>query len=97
MSKLFARSFYASREWKQTRKAYISSVFGLCQRCRGIGHILHHIKPLNPDNINNPEISLSWDNLMFVCKDCHEKLHSNGGDVVREDVMFDSTGQLVRR
>ena len=34
-------------------------------------------KSLPPENINNPEIALSWDNLELLCRDCHAKTHGN--------------------
>lgn len=97
MARDFAKAFYASKVWLECRAAYIKSVFGLCERCkRKPGKILHHKKPLTPDNINDPEITLGWWNLKLVCKDCHELEHSNGG-VTRDDVMFDECGNLVKR
>ena len=52
----------------------------LCERClsRGIytpAEIVHHIEPLRPDNVTNRNITLSFDNLMAVCRKCHEEIH----------------------
>lgn len=85
MAKDFARSFYNSARWRQTRRAYKKSVGGLCERClaRGIvkpAEIVHHVKPLTPDNIGDPDISLSWDNLEAVCRECHEEIHDELGE-----------------
>lgn len=76
----FARSFYLSQAWIQTRKAYVKSVGGLCEDClaRGIvraGEIVHHITPLTPENINDTSITLDPANLRLVCRDCHAQLH----------------------
>ena len=76
----WAEPFYKSTAWKQTRKAYRQSVGGLCERCKekGIikaGVIVHHKVYLTQENITDPEISLSFDNLMLVCRDCHAELH----------------------
>lgn len=73
--------FYGSREWKNCRAAYTSYRKGLCERClqRGIytaSDIVHHKKYITPQNLNDPSITLSWDNLMLVCRDCHAKIHS---------------------
>lgn len=78
----FAKGFYKSKAWQNTRAAYISSVGGLCERClrQGIyrpGEIVHHKTELTPDNIHDPQISLSWDNLELLCRDCHGKAHAN--------------------
>ena len=40
------------------------------------GEIVHHKIALTPDNINDPSVSLSWDNLELLCRDCHGKEHS---------------------
>lgn len=76
----FARSFYTSQAWDDCRKAYRKSVGGLCEVCRdkGLivpGVIVHHKRPLTPDNINDPNITMGWDNLQFVCRECHAEIH----------------------
>ena len=88
----FAKTFYKSRRWQDTRMAYLRSVGGLCERClkKGLYHpavIVHHKTYLTADNIHNPEIALSWDNLEAVCRECHEDEH-RGSDwryVINED------------
>ena len=79
----YAESFYKSKQWQDTRNAYASSVGGLCERCKakGIinaGEIVHHKIHITPDNINDPCITLDWNNLMLVCRDCHGELHAQG-------------------
>lgn len=97
MARDFAKAFYASKEWLACRAGYIQHVFGLCEGCKiKPGKIVHHKIPLTPDNINDPWITLNWDNLKYVCKDCHEIEHQNG-DVTRKDVMFDEYGNLIKR
>ena len=76
----WAEAFYKSRQWKDTREAYARSKRWLCEDClkKGritAGEIVHHIKPLTPDSIQSPEISLSWNNLKLVCRECHAKEH----------------------
>lgn len=96
MAQDFSRSFYRSKLWQDTRRAYIASVFNLCERCRKPGYILHHRIPLTPDNINDPEITLGFKNLKYVCKDCHEIEHGNVAEVTRPGLMFDDSGQIVK-
>ena len=36
----FAKSFYASRAWKNCRRAYAASVGGLCEDCKAKGLIM---------------------------------------------------------
>lgn len=78
--KEWARAFYKSGEWKRCREDYAASVGGLCERClqRGVykpGEIVHHKVHLTPDNIHDPGVTLNWDNLELVCRDCHAELH----------------------
>lgn len=79
--KPYAEKFYNSPEWKRTREAYAKSVGRLCEMCKkkGViraGEIVHHKVHITPDNINNPEITLAWNNLMCVCRDCHAAIHA---------------------
>ena len=76
----FAKSFYSSTAWRKCRAGYAKSRAYLCERClaKGLyvpGEIVHHKVWLTPDNINNPKISLSWDNLQLVCRNCHAEIH----------------------
>lgn len=78
----FAKEFYKSKAWQRTRDAYSASRAGLCEDCLrqgkyNAGIIVHHIVELTPDNIGDPSISLSWDNLRLLCRDCHGKRHSS--------------------
>lgn len=80
--KEFAKSFYKSKAWQATRDAYMTSVGGLCEDClaNGLykaGEIVHHKQALTPDNIDNPLVTLAWDNLKLVCRDCHAKAHGS--------------------
>ncbi len=38
---------------------------------------VHHIKFITPYNINDPNITLSYDNLVAVCREHHRQRHSN--------------------
>lgn len=80
----FAEKFYFSTGWRKTRKAYLSSVGGLCERClkKGLYHpavIVHHKVYITPDNINDPNVTLNWNNLEAVCRECHELEHAGNG------------------
>ena len=72
--------FYNSPEWKQCREAYKKSVGGLCERCKDRGMIVpakvvHHIVHLNADNLDDPTITLGFNNLMCLCQNCHAEIH----------------------
>ena len=78
--KEFAAGFYKSKAWQKCREAYAQSVGWLCEDCmeKGIykpGEIVHHKTELTPENIDKPEITLCWDNLRLVCRECHAEQH----------------------
>ncbi|MFR7478296.1 MAG: HNH endonuclease [Acutalibacteraceae bacterium] len=78
--KEYAKRFYRSKAWRDTREAYARSKAGLCENClaKGIwkaGEIVHHKEPITPETINNPSITLAWDNLQLLCRDCHAWAH----------------------
>ena len=105
MAKDFAKSFYDSKEWKDCRRSYIGSRRlidgGKCEMCQqDQGYIIHHKIELNESNINDPNITLNPDNLMYVCHDCHNFIHSKDvslGNFVRLPAIFDESGQLLPR
>lgn len=76
------KAFYHSAAWKNTRRNYKQSVGGLCERCLAKGmivpaDIVHHKIPLTDENINDLSISLSWDNLQALCRQCHAEVHDD--------------------
>lgn len=78
--KEFAKDFYKSKAWQQCRDGYMEKVGGLCEDCLAKGiykpaEIVHHVKEITPDNINDPNITLSWANLRAVCRECHAMHH----------------------
>lgn len=95
MAKDFAKAFYHSRAWQQCRDAYIASVYGLCEACSKPGYIVHHKVKLTPDNIHDPAITLNWDNLQYLCLECHNQIH--GGSSTVQGLEFDENGDLKAR
>ena len=94
--KEYAESFYKSIAWKKARATYAKSVGGLCERCLRYGHynpgeIVHHKIHITPENINNPNITLNFDNLELLCRDCHAATHT--GSVKRYKV--DGFGHII--
>lgn len=88
MAREFARSFYNSGAWHACRDTYKRQAGGLCEEClkRGVitpGVEVHHIKPVTPFNIGNPEITLNPDNLQLLCRDCHMDKHREMQDETR--------------
>jgi len=95
--KPYAKKFYKSKAWQDCRASYISKVHGLCEHCQAPGYIVDHIEEITPDNINNPEITLNHQNLQFLCLPCHNTKHFKKHEPLRDDVMFDSEGQLIKK
>ena len=80
MAKAFARKFYSSKAWQDCRNEYAKRRQHLCEDClrRGIykpGEIVHHKIPVTPFNMNDPSITLSWDNLECLCREHHAEAH----------------------
>lgn len=102
MAKEFAKSFYNSKAWKSARAAYIAHRRtidgGLCEICEdNVGYIVHHIKEITPSNISDTSVTLSMDNLMFVCKECHDRFDGHWADAKRRKTLctFDERGQPI--
>ena len=87
MAKEYSKNFYNSYRWRRCAKAYAESKLYICERCHGLKSVnkvdgtrqrwvVHHKKPLNPNNINNDEVAYGWDNLMFLCIECHNAIHA---------------------
>lgn len=99
MAKEFAKKFYNSKAWKKCREAYKQSVNGLCERCLQAGKYVpgdevHHKIYLTPENINDPNITLSFESLELLCSSCHNKEH-HSTDVTAEGLTFNEHGELV--
>ncbi len=74
------KGFYKTAAWLKCREAYIKSVGGLCERCLAEGkivpgYIVHHKIHLNPFNVTDPSITLNWNNLEYLCLECHNQEH----------------------
>jgi len=97
----FAESFYKSQRWQKCRRAYIAERItrdgGYCEVCRErLIFIVHHKIPLNAENILEPYITLSFDNLMGVCKECHDNFEGHGlKKKLMPLVIFDDNGQPI--
>lgn len=77
----WAKQFYGSQAWQNCRRDYRKARAGLCERClaRGLivpGTQVHHKIALTPQNITDPSITLNWENLVLLCKSCHDAEHT---------------------
>lgn len=74
------QGFYNTTVWQNCRNEYVKSVGGLCERCykNGIikhGEHVHHIKHVTPENVSDPSVTLNFDNLILLCRECHGEMH----------------------
>ena len=93
--KPWAEQFYNSDAWRSCRDSFLKSKGGLCERCSTphdpiVAKIAHHKTYLTKQNINDPNVALSWDNLEALCQDCHNKEHKRNDKKRR--YMFDEEG-----
>ena len=80
MDRGFARVFYSSGAWRRCRALYSQKVGGLCEECLKKGLIVpgtevHHKIHLTPENVNDPNVALNFDNLELLCGECHKNAH----------------------
>lgn len=98
MAREFSKAFYNSKEWKRTREAYISSRFGICERCgKANSKQVHHKQYLTELNINNPDITLSYENLELLCDNCHQREHHEKHSATEWGLCFDDNGDLIKK
>jgi 5-methylcytosine-specific restriction endonuclease McrA len=94
MAQEYARAFYNSKAWQRCRDNFMLSKIYQCERCGGIAAIAHHKTHITPGNINDPAVTLSWDNLQALCTDCHNKVHGNTAATAK-GISFDAAGNVV--
>lgn len=87
-------AFYKSSKWQDCRLAFLESRHFMCERCGHVATIAHHKIYLTPENMDDPRISLSFDNLEALCKKCHNAEHFGKG-ATAPGTRFDSSGNLV--
>lgn len=100
--KEYAKAFYKGADWRKCRKSYIAYRIsvdgGLCEECHcRLGYIVHHKKPITEFNIDDPDITYNFDNLEYVCKDCHDMFdgHGVGHKGAAPLCTFDEEGQPI--
>lgn len=96
MAKDYARKFYSSAAWIKTQAAYMASQNYLCERCGDMACIVHHKKHITPQNIDDVNITLNWDNLEALCQDCHNKEHFAKSGSCASGLRFDKGGNLIK-
>lgn len=92
----YAKSFYKGNKWQQCRNAYIRSRSYLCEDCMCKGIVkgateVHHVIPITQYNINDPNITLNWNNLKSLCHDCHMARHN---EILQRRYTVDEVGRV---
>lgn len=96
----WAKFFYKSRQWQHVREYVMQRDRRLCQDCLAKGIItpaeeVHHIIPLQPENITDPSITLNEENLIALCRECHKARHGEHTEEKRYTV--DEAGRVIIR
>ena len=68
--KAWAKSFYLSAAWENTRAAYLMSQDYICERCGEPAKVAHHKRYITIANFNDTNITLNWFILEALCQDC---------------------------
>lgn len=73
-------AFYNTTAWKHLRRQVLEEQHHECQLCRAEGKMVpadtvHHVKEVK----EHPELALDKNNLMCLCRECHEKIHGRDG------------------
>ena len=94
--KEYEKRLYKSKAWQRCRDRYAASVGGLCERCRASGRItpgeiVHHKIYISPENVNDPAVTLNFDNLELLCRECHAQEH----DGVKKRYTVDAFGRVT--
>ena len=87
MAKDYSKNFYNSYRWRRCAKAYAESKLYICERCHGL---------LTPNNINNDAVAYGWDNLMFLCIECHNAIHAELDAMTIPNGLTSGASLLVR-
>lgn len=103
MAQKYAKSLYNSAAWRKCRKSYIQMRIvqdgGLCEECHvEQGYIVHHKVKITKENITDADVIFNQDNLMYVCKACHDAYEGHGAGGHGKALplcLFDQAGQPV--
>lgn len=101
MAKEWAKAFYNSTAWRDTREIVLKRDRYMCQNlgCHNTAEEVHHIEELTPTNINDIRVTLNLNNLTSLCSDCHKKItkamHGKSRNSFLPDIEFDDNGYPV--
>ena len=93
--KIFQKVFITLKNGKQYEKHIFQ--FGICERCgKANSKQVHHKIYINEKNINNPTITLDFNNLELLCDSCHQREHKEKYSPTLWGLEFDSNGDLIK-
>lgn len=106
------KKFYKSKLWEKVKTqvwlkqycvcaicgtpVYVAGINDYIPKSKRITGIVHHKEHLNDINVNDYNITCNEDNLIGVCKYCHEHICHNDG-TTRDEYTFDENGNLIER
>ena len=93
MAKDFSKAFYKSKQWQNCRDTYAKKKCYICEICGEPANEVHHKIILTPENINDPAVTTSFDNLMLLCWACHRRIHREQEKAGR--YIIDSEGKVI--
>lgn len=97
MAQDWAKAFYKSKVWTDTRNYVLKRDHYLCQDCGAVAEEVHHIEWLTEQNINDLMVSVNPKNLVSLCYSCHRERHKRKvkSIVKGTEYQFDSEGNLI--
>ncbi|XOQ58032.1 MAG: Putative HNH endonuclease [Lactobacillus delbrueckii] len=84
--------FYRSASWRSIRQQVLQRDMHLCQICKAegrytLGDTVHHIEPLRKTGDDSYK-AFSMDNLITVCRQCHNRLHREKGMKLQKKIRY---------
>lgn len=93
-SRRIGDKIYQTVAWRKLRQYYYGKVHGICERCGEPGDVVHHKIHIDESNVNDPNITMSEDNLELLCHTCHNREHKQVHEPLRDGFSFDANGEL---
>ena len=93
-SRRIGDKIYQTVAWRKLRQYYYGKQHGVCERCGEPGDVVHHVIHIDETNVNDPNITMSEDNLELLCHTCHNREHKQVHEPLRDGFSFDANGEL---
>ena len=87
--------FYNSSAWRRCQRTKVMMARGICERCGKRGTEVHHKIPLTDENLDDPNISLSLDNLELLCTECHNRERKEKEGSNPNEIEFLPNGDVI--